>query len=93
VKTRRSFLAKCAFFVAGCAFSVGVERRAIAPALKAIPNPAWESAKYEIVFFDYEMEIDPSVLRPPCDLFTCQKMQKAASLERVHPEPKDVVPA
>lgn len=92
MKTRRSFLAKCAFFVAGCAFSMGVERRAIRG---WIPNPAYESAEYDMVFFR-ELNGDKIIIhREPVvlSIFTCQKMQKAASVERVHPEPKDVVPA
>lgn len=80
MKTRRSFLAKCAFFVAGCAFSVGVERRAIAPALKAIPNPAWESAEYEIVFFhENVIAIDPAMLLPPNVIPIFHKRQKSSA--------------
>jgi hypothetical protein len=69
---------------------VGVERRAIR---EWIPNPAYESAEYEMVYFR-ELNGEKIIIhRHPVDLFTCQKMQKAASVERVHPEPKDVVPA
>ncbi len=66
---RRTFFAKCAAFVAGCAIGAGIERKAITavPGIvsgvndclpimhkRAVINPAWVNAKYEVVFFNQQ---------------------------------------